>query len=488
MSTIESTAERGPVGSLIFVVGALGLLSLTVLIGMNPLSVAPVVAIGILLVLGHQKLLAWPSLISLMLLVILFVPMRRYTLPGSLPFELDPFRVVVLFVLAGWIASLLADPRVQFRRSGFEAPLLLVLAATFASILVNGDRVSQVGSSVAKELTFFLSYLVVFFLIVSVSKASHIDAFIKILVGGGAVVAACAIVESRTHVNPFDHLSTVVPFLQSHPDAHSAIDGRGFRAFGSAQHPIALSAAFVLLLPISLYLVQKSGTRRWWLAGGLLLTGTLATMSRTSVIMLFVVGLVFVWLRPREMRRLWPAIIPALVVIHVLLPGTLGTLKQSFFPTGGLVAQQTANPGYTGQGRLADVAPALEKWSSDPVFGLGFGTRVIGAEGTDGQILDDQWLGTLLETGIPGAVGWLWLMVLCIRRFAGGARADRSSRGWLLTALAAAVAAFAAGMLFYDTFAFIQVSLLFFVLIALGSVVLRSDRSIQPVGGVERIG
>ena len=43
-------------------------------------------------------------------------------------------------------------------------------------------------------------------------------------------------------------------------------------------------------------------------------------------------------------------------------------------------------------------------------------------------------------------------------------------------------------MLFYDTFAFIQVTLLFFVLIALGSVVLRSDRSIQPVGGVEGIG
>ena len=61
MSAIESTAERGPVGSLIFVVGALGLLSLTVLIGMNPLSVAPVVAIGILLVLGHQKLLAGPA-------------------------------------------------------------------------------------------------------------------------------------------------------------------------------------------------------------------------------------------------------------------------------------------------------------------------------------------------------------------------------------------------------------------------------------------
>ena len=355
MSTIESTAERGPVGSLIFVVGALCLLSLSVLIGMKPLSVAPVVAIGILLVLGHRKLLAWPGLIALMLLVILFVPMRRYTLPGSLPFELDPFRVVVLFVLAGWIASLLADPRVRLRRSGFEAPLLLVLAATIASILANGDRVSHVGSSVAKELTFFLSYLVVFFLIVSVSKSKQIDLLHQDPRGrrrGRRRQRDRRVANACQSVRPSLYRDAVPTGT---PGRASAIDGRGFRAFGSAQHPIALSAAFVLLLPISLYLVQKTGSRRWWLAGALLLTGTLATMSRTSVIMLLVVGLVFVWLRPREMRRLWPALIPALLVIHILLPGTLGTLKQSFFPTGGLVAQQTANPGYTGQGRLADL-------------------------------------------------------------------------------------------------------------------------------------
>ncbi len=153
---------------------------------------------------------------------------------------------------------------------------------------------------------------------------------------------------------------------------------RGFRAFGSAQHPIALSAALVLLFPISIYLVQRSGQRRWWLAAGLLFAGSLATMSRTSVIMLVVVGLVFVLLRPREVKRLLPALIPGLALVHFALPGTLITLKQSFFPTGGLLAQQQANAGYSGQGRLADVGPALDSWSQNPLFGGGYGTRIVG--------------------------------------------------------------------------------------------------------------
>ena len=139
--------------------------------------------------------------------------------------------------------------------------------------MTNSDRVSAVGSEAAKSLTFFVSYLVVFFLIVSVTSPKQVDVLVQMLVAGGAVVAASAILESRTHFNPFDHLATVLPFLQKQDMTQTAIDGRGFRAFGSAQHPIALSAAFVLLLPVSVYLVQRTDSRRWWIAAGLLADG-----------------------------------------------------------------------------------------------------------------------------------------------------------------------------------------------------------------------
>ena len=56
-------------------------------------------------------------------LVILLIPMRRYTLPSSLPFQLEPYRVIVGFVAAGWLTSLLIDRRLSVRRTGLELPV-----------------------------------------------------------------------------------------------------------------------------------------------------------------------------------------------------------------------------------------------------------------------------------------------------------------------------------------------------------------------------
>ena len=57
---------------------------------------------------------------------------RRYTLPMNLPFELEPYRLVVMIVAAGWLASLLTDRRVLLRPTGFGGPLRLF---AFAALL-----------------------------------------------------------------------------------------------------------------------------------------------------------------------------------------------------------------------------------------------------------------------------------------------------------------------------------------------------------------
>ncbi len=44
---------------------------------------------------------------------------------------------------------------------------------------------------------------------------------------------------------------------------------------------------------------------------------------------------------------------PALIAIHFVLPGTLGAIKQSFLPAGGLVAEQHASA----NSRAAAVSP-----------------------------------------------------------------------------------------------------------------------------------
>ena len=352
----------------------------------------------------------------------------------------------------------------------------MILASVFASIVANPAAVSELSSEVNKKLMFFLSFVLVLYLTTSViRRLDDVDYLAKTLVSGGAVVAFFAIVEAQTQFNVFNHLSRVIPLLQGGEiggtPGFARVGTARLRVFGPAEHPIALVAALVMLTPLSIYLARRYRQRRWILAVILLAMACVATVSRTGVLMFVVVVIVFLWLRPKETRRLWPAILPVLVVIHFVLPGTLGALEHSFFPAGGLVAEQKKQPGTSGSGRIADLGPAIQEWKRQPLVGQGFGTRVVdpNVPGPKANILDDQWLGTLLETGIVGIFGWLWFFARVVRRFGGEAKRDDSERGWLLACITAGVAAYAVGMMTYDAFSFIQVTFLLFIFIGLGS-------------------
>ncbi len=472
MRAIAGGAERGPLISGSIVLGALSVLVLTTAMGLPTLEISAGVLGITVAAVAYRSLLKWQGLVAFMLLVILFVPIKRYRMPVELPFELEPYRVAVALVAAGWITSLLIDPRVRLRLSGLEGPLFLLAAAAVGSVLTNEDRIKSLGveSKVVKELTFLLSFFLVVYLVVSVVRSERaIDFLIELLVVSASVISVFALIESRTGYNPFDHLS-VLPFLEA--DQVLAIDPRGgrFRALGPAQHPIALGAALVLVLPLAIYLARVRRQRRWWLAVVALALGILAPFARTSVVMLLVVGLVFLWLRPRETKRLWPMLLPVLIVVHFALPGTIGGLKASFFPEGGLIADQSQSVGSRGQGRIADLSPAMDELSQRPILGQGFGTRVVDGDNPNAQILDNQWLKSLLETGVVGGFALLWLFWRAIRRLAAVAKADHSERGWLAVSLAASIAAFAFGMITYDAFAFIQVTFLFFILLAFAAL------------------
>jgi polysaccharide biosynthesis protein PslJ len=483
LRSIAGSTDRGPMVATTIVLGALAVLVFATLTNAPLKNVAPVTAAIVLWTVCYRFLLAWQNLLALLIAVILFVPIRRYALPGNLPFEMEPYRLLVLLIVAGWLASLLVDPRVRWRRSGLEGPLALVVVAIVGSVLANPGRVASVSSESIKQLSFFASFLLVFYLIVSVVRTqATVDFLVRMLVGGGAIVGFLTIVEARTHYNVFNHLERVMPLLREQPMAVVGQDGRGDRAYASGQHPISLGAALVMLIPLAFYLARLTSQRRWWLAAALLAIGSLATYSRTSVLMLLAVLIVYILLRPVEVKRLWPALVPALVAIHIMVPGTIGTLKNSFFPSGGLVAQQQEGVGTAGSGRLADLGPGLSEWSHHPILGEGFGTRVVNGPSANSNILDDQWLGTSIETGALGVIAWIWLFTAAVRRLGREAKRDRSTQGWLAVGLAASISAYAAGMLTYDAFAFIQVSFILFFVLAFGAVVLRMrDPSARPL-------
>ena len=298
------------------------------------------------------------------------------------------------------------------------------------------------------------------------------------MVGGGAVVAITLLFERRFLYNVFDHLEGIVPLLTQKISVAGTyqVEYRQ-QVIGSAQHPIAMGAAMAILVPLAVYLAM-TGSRRWWVAAVALGLGTMATAARTAVVMIVAAGIVLLILRWHDLRRYLPALLPLLILTYVAAPGAIGTIRTSFSPPGGLIAEQsTVVKGNEdlANNRLADIGPAMGEFAEQPLFGQGYGTRVtgFGEPFVNAAILDDQWLLMLLETGALGVFALLWLFIRVLRRLIVTARSDPGADGWLASALAASVASFGIGMFTFDAFSFIQVSFLFFLILAVAAATLR---------------
>ena len=414
------------------------MLALTVFTSDRLSTIGPLLALGVFLAVAHQKVLRWRSLLVLVVLVILFIPMKRYSLPASLPINLEPYRLLVFFVALAWLTSLLIDPRVRFRRTPLDGPLMVFALVALLSDIVE-PRACRLGARGGRQEAALLPHLLPRLLRDGERRqeGSRTSSSSRECSWSAApILGFLALVERNTGYDVFNHLQSVIPFL--HLDAtqipHLSRGGR-LRVYGSAQHPIALGAALAMIVPFAIFLTRRRGGKLWWVAAALLALGSLATGSRTSIMMFGAIALVYLLLRPSKVLRMWPALLPALLAIHFAVPGSLGTIRSSFFPKGGLIAQQTNAS--VGSGRLATLGPALRReFDPNPLLGEGFGTRVTVKTPLvpvpNAPILDDQWLGILCETGLARCAHAPLAFLRFMRRLWPDARDDDSPRSWYL--------------------------------------------------------
>jgi hypothetical protein len=471
----------------LLVVGTAGVLAGTAAGGKTAEAAALLAAaLAIVAVLG-SRLLSWQVLAGLILAVALFVPARRVVLAVHVPIDPEPYRVLAAGVFLLWLVALLIDPAVRLRKTRFDWPLAILLVAILLSQLANPGLVDVYGESVVKALTLFVSILLLYYFVTSVfTTRADVDMLVKALVVGGTVVAGAALVERATHYNVFNQFGRL-PGLQAGEAGQITERFGSRRVVASAEHPIALGALLALVVPFSVYLVRRS---RWWLvATAVLASGVVVTVSRTPIVMLFASAVVFAVLRPRVLRFA-PLIPLALVIAYLATPSALSSTFHAFFPSGGILAEQSTSLNQGGsntRGRLNDLRPALRNVSQRPIFGSGLGTRVYNPDNTAGYlpdgryggILDDQWLGSLIDIGALGVAALLWLFFSGYRALAREARARNDDDGWLATAFAATMVSFPVGMLFFDMFSFTQETVVFFFILGVAAVFLRV---VPPVG------
>ena len=224
------------------------------------------------------------------------------------------------------------------------------------------------------------------------------------------------------------------------------------RVVASASHPIALGVVLTMLFPLAGYLAHHD--RRWLLSVVLLPAGTFATVSRTAIVMLVVIMLVLALLRPVESLRLAGVVGVAALALVVASPSSLSAVYGSFFPTGGIVAEQsnTATHSATSRGRLADLGPVFHDWVQEPIVGQGFGSRPVDSrenslgDGRYSGVLDDQWLDLLLEVGAVGVAAWIALFFVLVKALLKRAEVPDDA-GLLSVALVASIVGFIVAML-----------------------------------------
>jgi len=459
--------------------------------GHGNLKYAPLIVIGPILTIVFVSLAKrWSWMVALTVVVVIVIPNDgRYTLAAHLPIQMEPYRVIVGLVIVGWLVALLVDPRVRACATRLDRPIALIVIATLGSEFMNPGRMATVTSYVIKAIWLLACLVLLYYVIVSVIRnRATLDRLIAVVVSAGCIEALGAMYQRRSGTDIFDHLHFLLPGFSFNGVLPGTVlqRGGGLRATGSAGHPIELSATMAMLLPLAIYLAISRKQKRWWVAAVILLGGDFAGGSRTGVLGLLMIALVFIWLRPRQTLRCWPALFPALVVVHFVSPGALGAVQGAFFPSGGLLKQQSSV--FVGRGgvvldnsRLSRLGPSLTEWEQhNPFFGEGYGTRVTGYlpngkpnPDDNANVLDDQWLKTFLETGLLGMAGWIWLFARAIRRLAARAKLERDTpEGWLPVALAGSVASFAMSMLTYDALSFTQATCVLFVLLAIGAIVL----------------
>jgi hypothetical protein len=452
------------------------LLAATVVVGRGVAPVAAMLIVVSALVAWHRSMLAWPVLVCFVASSVLFVPVGRYGLKIQLPLALDPWQLAVLLVALVWLASLLVDPTVHLRRTPLDAPVALIVVASLGSVAVNYGRVVPLASTVLKAVIVFLSFIIVFYFVSSVvTTAAGVLVATKFIVGTVAFIAFFSIIEQRTGFNLFNHLQSVLPLLQFHGSFEVFRYGQ-LRALGSSDHPIALGVLFAMTFPLGLSLA-KSRSSFWWAPTLLILIGVLATASRTPVTAMVAVAIVLLWLRPRDVLPLLPLMIPMLIVIKLAVPGSIASIKNSFLPSSGpgvLQEQKLLASDPTLISGRANFMPRLKEGMRRPLFGQGVGTRQTGADNPlrNAPILDNQWLGTFLDIGLLGVVGWVWLIGRIGRRLGHVARTRGSPDGWLAAGFVASVTSFAVSMLTLDAFAFLQETVVLWVLLALAGALI----------------
>ncbi|WP_213816488.1 O-antigen ligase [Glaciihabitans sp. dw_435] len=277
-----------------------------------------------------------------------------------------------------------------------------------------------------------------------ISDATRFRVLVRRLVTWGGLLAALGLVQFVTKQSFVD--SIVIPGFTVAQDFSSVQGRNGFaRAAGTAANPLEYAFVLSMILPLALTIAvddsERRALRRWWPAA-LIITALALSGSRSGVIGLAVAVVLLIPTWTAAVR--WRALVVGalgLGAVYLLVPGMIGTIRYLFVNIGDDASANSRTGSY-------DTAVAFIE--TNPIFGRGFGTFL-----PQYRILDNQYLGSLIELGFVGTGAFIAIMFTCVVVvFRARTRLNERLPRQLAQGLAASVIGAALMIAFFDVFSF----------------------------------
>lgn len=304
-----------------------------------------------------------------------------------------------------------------------------------------------------------------------IDRADRLSTMIRRVVWAATALAVLGIVEFLTGLNLAMYIS--IPGLSVHTQVTDLMNRGGLvRVAATTASPLEFTSVLAMSLPLAIHQARfaaKSLRCRRWLQVAVIAGTMPLTLSRSAIFGLVAVGCVLLPTWPkRDRHRAYGVLLAGIVMTWLVKP----SLLQVF---GGLFNQLGTDASSTSRtGAFTASVPFI---AQHPWLGHGFETFFPQVY----FFIDDQYLTSIIETGVIGILALLALFVTgwFTARSARNAAADASARD-LAQCLAASVAAAAVSFATFDALSFSVASGLCFLLLGCVGAAWRLARAQQP--------
>lgn len=423
-----------------------------------------------------QGVSAADAVAPLTALIILVIAIPSQLIFAPLGGAGSPAQVFGIVLGLWWVALWLRNGRGgSIGLQPVRRAMLIFTAAVLASYIAAATR--PIGGAEMRAADMGLLSVCAWFgvlLCVSdlVPSRARLDVLLRRLVLAGGCLAALGILQFITS-QPFTNY-VQIPGLTANSALVSISDRSGFnRPAGTALHPIEFGVVLVMILPFALHYAlsdtNRTLVRRWWPTAAMAVALPIA-ISRSAIVGTAIVLAFLLPTWPRRLRRqAYAALVVLAGVLYVTVPGLIGTLTGLFTGISNDSSAQSRTGSYTLAGQFISHAP---------IFGRGFLTFLPAY-----RILDNQYLGVIIDIGFVGLFALLGLFVTSIVTARGVRRrsVDRDTRQ-LAQASAASIASIACGYALFDAFSFPMAAMMtFFVLGVAGALRrLSTESAVSP--------